>query len=149
MYFYIVILNTTYTNTKNKEIINDLIGRPYSFLESIKMGGIGSKRMVIEEASPNLDQYLNEVSGINYANIEMRPNGIIIYINKGLKNFTWIIPYYQLVFYKTNGVSIHAQGSFIHFKNNITFKENTAFLKKLLNVKVQFDEQYNFQDMYN
>ena len=144
-----MILNTTYTSKENKELINDLIGRPHSFLESIKMGGIGSKRMIIEDVSPNLDQYLNKVSGINYANIEMRPNGIIIYINKGLKTFTWIIPYYQLVFYKTNGTSIHAQGKFIHFRNNITFKENTAFFKKLLNVKVQFDEQYNFQDVYN
>ncbi len=143
-----MILNTTYTNRENKEIIIDLIGRPYSFLESIKMGGIGSKRMIIEEVSPNLDQYLNKVSGVNYANIEMRPQGIIIYVNKGLQNFTWIIPYYQLVFYKTNGASIHAQGKFINFRNNITFKENAAFLKKLLKVKVQFDEQYNFQDIY-
>lgn len=113
------------------------------------MGGIGSKRMIIEEVSPNLDQYLNKVSSVNYANIEMRPNGILIYINKGLKNFIWIIPYYQLVFYKTNGASIHAQGMFIHFRNNITFKENASFLKKLLNVKLQFDDQYNFQDMYS
>jgi hypothetical protein len=142
-----VILNSTYTSRENKEIISDLIGHPYSFLESIKMGGIGSKRMIIEEVSPNLEQYLNKVSGVNYANIEMRPNGILIYINKGLKNFTWIIPYYQLVYYKTNGASIHAQGKFIHFRNNITFKENAAFLKKLLNVKLQFDEQYNFQDI--
>ena len=111
------------------------------------MGGIGSKRMIIEEVSPNLDQYLNKVSGVNYANIEMRPNGILIYINKGLKNFTWIIPYYHLVFYKTNGFSIHAQGKFIHFRDNITFKENKVFLNKLLDVKVKFDEQYNFQNI--
>ena len=146
MYFYIVILNTTYNSKEHKEIIQDLIGKSYSFLESVRMGGIGSKRMIIEDVSPNLDQYLNHVSGINYANIEMRPNGIIIYVNKGLQNFTWIIPYYQLVFYKTNGASIHAQGKFIHFRNNITYKENTAFFKKLLDVKVQFDEQYNFQN---
>ncbi len=142
-----MILNATYTNRENKEIIKDLIGRPYSFLESIKMGGVGSKRMIIEEVSPNLSEYLNKVSVVNYANIEMRTNGIISYINKRLKNFTWIIPYYQLVYYKTNGASIHAQGKFIHFRNNITFKENTAFLKKLLTVKLQFDEQYNFQDI--
>jgi hypothetical protein len=146
LYFCMVILNTTYNNREHKEIINDLIGKPYSFLESIKMGGIGSKRMIIEEVSPNLDQYLNKVSSVNYANIEMRSHGIIIYVNKGLQNFTWIIPYYQLVFYKTNGASIHAQGMFIHFRENTTFKENSAFFKKLLNVKVRFDEQYNFQD---
>ena len=141
-----MILDSTYANKQNKQLINDIIGRPYSIIESLKMGGIGSKRMVIEEASPNFNQYLNRVSDINYANIEMRPNGILIFINKGLKNFTWIIPYYKLVIYKTNGTSIHAEGKFIHFRNDSNFKENKTFLKKLVKAKVVFDEQYNFQD---
>ena len=122
-----------------------MIGKPFSFIESIKMGGVGSKRMIIEEASPNMQQYLNLVSDINYANIEMRSDGIIVYINKGLKNFTWIIPYYQLVIYKTNGASIHAQGKFIHFKNDKLFKENKSFLDKLLQAKVKYDERFHFQ----
>tara|TARA_R110001583_G_scaffold191276_2_gene356295 strand:- start:1839 stop:2069 length:231 start_codon:yes stop_codon:yes gene_type:complete len=70
----------------------------------------------------------------------------LVRINKGLQNFTWVIPFYHLVIYKTNGSSIHAQGKYIHFKNNITFKENKAFFDKLLNSKVKFDEQYNFVD---
>jgi hypothetical protein len=140
-----LILNSTHPNRDHKQIINDLIGKPYSFFESFKMGGIGSKRMIIENVSPNMQQYLNTVADINYANIEMRPNGILIYINKGLKNFTWILPYYQLVIYKTNGTSIHGQGKFIHFRNNKNFKENKVFLDKLQSAKVTFDEQYSFQ----
>lgn len=140
-----MILDTTHTNKEHKIIITDLIGKPYSFIESLKMGGVGSKRMIIEDVSPNLQAHLNKISDINYANIEMRPNGILIYINKGLKNFTWIIPFYHLVIYKTNGTSFHAQGKFINFKNNKTFKENKAFIAKLYNAKVQFDEQYTFQ----
>ena len=140
-----LILNSTYKNKEHKQIINDLVGRPFSFFEAIRMGGVGSKRMIIENASPDMEPYLNKVSDINYANIEMRSNGILIYINKGLKNYTWIIPYYQLVIYKTNGTSIHAQGKYIHFKNNKTFKENKAFFDKLLNAKVNYDERYSFQ----
>lgn len=140
-----MILDSTHTNKEHKNIINDLVGKPFSFMESWKMGGVGSKRMIIGEVSPNLKMYLNNVADINYANIELRPGGIIIYINKGLKNFTWIIPYYQLVIYKTNGASIHAQGKFVHFKNNKTFKENKNFLKKLLDIKVKYDQQYDFQ----
>ena len=102
--------------------------------------------MIINEVSPNLQPYLNRVDDINYANIEMRSGGIIIFINKGLQNFSWIIPYYQLVIYKTNGTSIHAQGKFINFKNNKTFKENKAFFNRLLNAKVVYDERYNFMD---
>ena len=140
-----LILDFTHPDKEHRQIINDLIGKSYSFIESIKMGGVGSKRMIIEETSPNMKQYLNLVSDINYSNIEMRSGGILVYINKGLKNFTWIIPYYQLVIYKTNGTSIHAQGKFVHFENNKTFKENKPFLNKLLDAKVKYDEQFNFQ----
>ena len=101
--------------------------------------------MFIDDVSPNLKQYLNTISDVNYANIELRSAGIIIYINKGLENFTWAIPSYQLVIYKTNGASIHAQGKFIHFKNSKTFKENKSFFDKMLDEKVKYDIQYNFQ----
>ncbi|WP_345739576.1 hypothetical protein [Winogradskyella flava] len=106
------------------------------------MKGVGSKRMIIDEVSPNMQSMMNVVSDINYANIELRPKGILVMINQGLKNFTWIIPYYQLVIYKVNGSSLHAQGRFIHFRNNKTFKENKKFFDKLLNEKVKYDMQF-------
>ncbi len=138
-----MILDTTYTNKEHIELINDLVGKPYSLMKSIKMKGVGSKRMIIEDVSPNMNQYLNTVDDVNYANLELRPIGVLIRINKGLKNFTWVIPYYQLVIYKTNGSSIHAQGRYIHFRNNTTFKENKAFFDKLLNEKVKYESKYN------
>ena len=140
-----MILNSTYYEKEHKQIISDLVGRSFTLLEIFKMRGIGSKRMIIDEASPNLQPYLNTVSDINYGNMEIRKNGVLIYINKGLQNFTWVIPYYQLALYKTNGISIHAQGKFIHFKNNKTFKENRSFFKKLMDEKLKYDKQHNFQ----
>ncbi len=141
-----MVLETTYASKSNKEIINDLVGKPFSFLQSLKLNGIGSKRMVIDEVSPNLRPYLNVISDINYGSIELRPNGILIAINKGLRNFTWIIPYYQFYIYKTNGVSIHAQGRFVHFKNNITHKENSTFFEKLIRLKVDYDLRFPHVD---
>jgi hypothetical protein len=138
-----MILDTTYTNKEHIELINDLVGKPFGFIQAIKMKGVGSKRMIIEDTSPNMKQYLNLVSDVNYANLELRPLGVLIRINKGLKNYTWVIPYYQLVIYKTNGSSIHAQGRFIHFRNNTTFKENKAFFDKLLDEKVKYESEYN------
>jgi len=137
-----MIFNTTYTNKETKELINDLTGRPFSFLQSIKMGGIGSKRMIIEEVSNDLSHLLNKVSDINYGNIELRPNGILLRINKGLENYTWAIPYRQLVIYKTNGLSIHAQGNYIRFRNNKTYKENKNFFKKMTRLKTENQEQF-------
>ena len=140
-----MILNTTHYNKEHKQLLIDVVGKPFTFLESLKMKGIGSKRMIINDVSPNLKSYMNTVSDVNYANIELRKSGILLFINKGLQNFTWAIPYYQLVMYKTNGASIHAQGKFVQFKNSITFKENKTFFEKMLDEKIKYDEQYNFQ----
>lgn len=138
-----MILDTSYTNKDDIKLINSTVGAPFGLIQSIKMKGVGSKRMMIEETSPNMAHYLNAVADVNYANMELRPKGVLIRINKGLKTFTWVIPYYQLVIYKTNGSSIHAQGRFIHFRNNKTFKENKAFFDKLLNEKVKYESKYN------
>ena len=137
-----MVLNTTHYNKDHKQIIDDLVGASFSFMQRIKMNGIGSKRMIVDEVSPNMLSLMNAVSDLNYANIELRPKGILIMINKGLKNFTWIIPYYQLVIYKINGSSIHAQGKFVHFRNNKTFKENKKFFDKLLDEKVKYDMDF-------
>ena len=137
-----MVLDTTYHNKKHKQLLDELVGKPYSILESIKRGGIGSKKMIVNELSPNLSFITNAVTDINYANIELRRKGVLIRITKGLKNFTWAIPFYQLVFYKTDFTSIHAQGKYIHFKNSKTFKENVRFFKNIMHEKIKFDKQY-------
>ncbi|WP_178988619.1 hypothetical protein [Winogradskyella schleiferi] len=137
-----MLLETTYHDPKHKQIIKDIIGNSFSLVQKLKLGGVGSKRMIIDDVSPNMKSMMNKVSDVNYANIEMRPKGILVMINKGLKNFTWVIPYYQLVIYKTSGSSIHAQGRFVRFRNSKTFKENKKFFDKLLNEKVKYDMQY-------
>jgi len=137
-----MILNTTHYNPDHMQIIVDLVGEQFSLVQKLKMKGVGSKRMIIDEVSPNMQTMMNTVSDINYGSIELRPNGILVRITKGLKNFTWIIPYYQLVIYKINGSSLHAQGRYVHFKNSKTFKENKKFFDKLLDEKVKYDMQF-------
>jgi hypothetical protein len=140
-----MLLDTTYSNKDHEQLINDLVGKPFSLYNAFKMKGVGSKRMIIGDVSPNLKFILNSVSDANYANLELRPAGIVVRINKGLKNYTWVIPYYQLVIYTTNGSSIHAQGKFIHFMDSKTLKENKPFFKKLLDEKIKHNSKYNFQ----
>ncbi|XCF04925.1 hypothetical protein ABI125_09315 [Tamlana crocina] len=141
-----MIFDSTYNNKEHKPLLEDMVGRPFTLLESFKMKGVGSKRMIISEVSPNLAPYMNLVSDVNYANIELRKKGILIHINKGLKTYTWAIPYFQLVVYRTNGISIHAQGNFIHFKNNKTFRENKRFFDKMLDKKIKNASQFNFRN---
>jgi hypothetical protein len=140
-----MIFNTTYNNKDAAAEMNELLGKSYSFFEAIKLGGVGSKRMVIDAVSPGFLKVINSVSDINYGNIEIREKGIIVHINKGLKNFSWAIPYYQLHTYKTEGFSIHAHGNFVRFKNNKLLKENKSFIAKIINSKIENNKQYDFQ----
>lgn len=142
-----MIYNTTHTNQEVKSIFNDLLGYSYSFFKAIRIGGTGSKRMIIDEVSPNFKQYMNSVSDLNYGNIEIREKGIIIHINKGLKNFSWPIPFYQLHTYKTNGMSFHAHGNYIRFKNNKLLKENKKIIDKIISLKIENDKNYNFYEI--
>lgn len=137
-----MILDTSLQNKKNKEIIDEMVGKPFSFLERIKMKGIGSSRMIVDKSSPSIEKLMNTVSDLNYANLELRPRGILLMLNRGLLNYTWIIPYYQLVFYKTEGSSIHAQGNFIHFRNDEKLRDNQLFFKKMLAEKLKYDSLY-------
>lgn len=139
-----MILDTTNKSLGNNELINDLVGKPYNFIQAIKLKGIVCKRLLIDEVSPNLYEYLNEESNLNFANIELRPYGIILKINKGFKDYAWVIPYYQLVIYKVNGLSIHFQGRFIHFMDNKTLKNSKAFFDKILDQKIHYESQIGF-----
>jgi len=142
-----MLFNTTHTNKETAKNIDKIVGTSYTFMQRVRLKGVGSKRMIIEEVSPNLRKVINNISDINYGSIELRTQGILVHITKGQSNFSWAIPFYQLVIYKTNGSSIHAQGKYIHFKNNITFKENRRFFDKLINEKIKFDEQFKFQNL--
>ena len=42
-----MIFTTTHTNQEAKNLTNDLLGFPFTFYQSFKMCGIGSKRMII------------------------------------------------------------------------------------------------------
>jgi hypothetical protein len=88
---------------------------------------------------------MNAVSDINYGSIELREKGILIHINKGLKNFSWPIPFYQLHIYNTATFSIHAQGNFVKFKKNNLLKENKKFLDKLIDLKIENNKLYEFE----
>ncbi|MEM7186502.1 MAG: hypothetical protein AAF466_07570 [Bacteroidota bacterium] len=138
-----MIWNTTHKNEEYDKQINALVGPAFSLMRSIRMKGVGSKRMIIDSTSVHFEPYLNAVSDLNYANIELRPLGVLVHINKGHQNFSWGIPYYQLAWYKTGGVSIHGQGRFIQFRNNKTLQENKKFFDKLLKEKIRYDDQHN------
>ena len=133
-----MLFNTSYTNKDyTKESIN-ILGKAFSFFEKIKMGGVGSSRLMIKGLSPKLKPKNMNSLDVNYANIELRPKGIIIHFTNKLERYSWLIPYYRLVIYNTDAYSIHSNGSFIKFLKNKNYHDNKKFITKMINYKNDF-----------
>ena len=139
-----MIFNSTYTDKEKELEVNEMVGSRFGFISSIRLNGVGSKRLIIEEVSPNFKNIIKQKNDIIYSNIEIRKDGILVYIAEGLKRFTWVIPYYKLVVYKTPNFSIHCDGNFIRFSNDLNKKENIRFFKKIIDHKLNYAKARNY-----
>tara|TARA_S200000501_G_scaffold129044_1_gene121981 strand:- start:31 stop:453 length:423 start_codon:yes stop_codon:yes gene_type:complete len=139
-----MIFNSTYTDKEKELEVNEMVGSRFGFISSIRLNGVGSKRLIVEEVSPNFKNIIKQKNDIIYSNIEIRKDGILVYIAEGLKRFTWVIPYYKLVVYKTPNFSIHCDGNFIRFSNDLNKKENIRFFKKIIDHKLNYAKTRNY-----
>lgn len=130
-----MVFKTTYHNEEFQELSNELLGKRFSLIQKIKMNGVGSGRFIIHELSEKLRPQQIQFSELNYANIELRPNGIIVHFTNRLERFAWVIPYYKLAIFSDTFFSIHADGHFIKLLKNKNFEENKRFIHKMLNHK--------------
>ena len=126
-----MVFDTTYRNKDYDQQSTSLVGKPFSFIEKIKQGGIGSGRLIINSKSPKLDLGKLKFEEIDYGNIELRPKGIVVHYTRGLERFSWVIPYYRLVIYNSQFFSIHANGNFIQFLKNKNYRDNKKFIDKM------------------
>ena len=138
-----MIYNSTYTDIEKDIETETLVGKKYNLIKSIRLRGIGSKRLIVEELGINFKKLIQQKNDIIYSNIELRKKGIIVYVVDGQKMFTWVIPYYKLVIYKTPSFSIHSNGNFIRYSNKLNHKQNLVFFKKVLDHKFNFNKSNN------
>ena len=129
------LYNISYNDKETDKLINDEMGKPYSLIKKIKLKGIGSRRMIIEHFSDNMKHLTLKVSGIQYANIELRPKGLIIHINQGIYTYAWTIPFFRLSIYNGDYFTVHGNGNFIQFNKEKSWKENRTFLQKIMHLK--------------
>ncbi|MFL2607130.1 MAG: hypothetical protein ACJ0PA_00405 [Flavobacteriaceae bacterium] len=130
-----MIFNSTYSDPEKDLEVDKIIGKKFNLIESILMGGIGSKRLILDSFSVKFQKYIKDGFDLNYANIELRKKGIKVFITNRQNRITWVIPYYRLVIYKTPFFSIHCNGSFLKFSNKLNHKENLSFFRKLVKIK--------------
>ena len=138
-----MIYDSTYTDFEKDIETDKLIGKKYNLIKSIRLGGIGSKRLIIDDLGINFKKLVKHNNDIIYSNIELRNKGIIVYIADGQKRFTWVIPFYKLVIYKAPSFSIHSDGNFIRYSNKLNHKQNLEFFKKILDHKFCFNKYNN------
>ena len=131
-----MIKNLSYYDKEINEEINDLLGERYNLFNKIKMNGIGSRRMIIENFSPEFIFVKSDFNDIQYANIELRPKGILVHITKGIQNFGWAIPFYKLSIFHTSFFSIHSEGAYLNLNKSKSVNENKDFIRKLMHLKL-------------
>ena len=126
-----MLRNVSYNNSIIKSEINDLLGKPFTIFERIKLGGVGSPKYFILETDIKITNLLNLDNNTNQCNIELRPKGIIISFRSLLETYGLVIPYYKLKLFKgqSNVYSIYIDEYFIKILANK--KNEHEFIKKL------------------
>ena len=132
-----MICNRTYFDKENEKKINETLGDSFTFLQTLKLLGVGSSRFIVHSVSESLSHTINKVSDINYCSIELRPYGILVNITQQLNLFSWIIPYYKLVIFNSDTFSIHADGSSIKIVKDKNYLNNKNFISKMIKLKTK------------
>ena len=130
-----MLYDTTATNKDFLTEARNTVGKAFSFIEKIKLGGVSSGKLEVEELSEKLQPEDLLPSTINFATIELRSKGILVHFRNGQSRYSWIIPYYRLVIYHTRTFTIHANGHFIKLKRNKNYQDNKKFLDKMIDQK--------------
>ena len=130
-----MLFNTTHPNKDYSKTVKETLGDHFSLIEKIKLGGVGSSRLIIKESSIKIREKQYHSQDINYANIELRPKGIVIHINQNQQQQSWIIPYHKLNIYHTEYISFHADGNYIKLFKNKNYIDNKKFISKLTDLK--------------
>ena len=133
-----MVKNLSYNSKKIKMLLTEVVGRPLSLTERFKLRGIGSNKLVITDASKEIVELLRLDNNINYCNIEIRKNGIIIRFRSLLETYGLIIPFYKLVIYKGES-KIYSFYKDRHYVKCFVDNENsTFFIKKVLRLKTVY-----------
>lgn len=128
-----MLYDTSIKDNETKREIDIRVGKSYGIFEVLKQGTIGSSRMEVMEYSKLFTKIMSQRKQAVFANLSIRPNGILVIINVRLSNYSWVIPYHYLSIFKTNLLVIHGQGEYLKLK--ISGNQNKKVIDKILERK--------------
>ena len=125
-------MNVSYNNKSITKKIDEEVGKPFTLRERWAMGGIGSPKLIITDASIEIRNLLILDNNRDTCNIEMRPKGVILRFRSLLETFALIVPYYKLTLYKgeSSVYSVYMDHYFVKVASDT--KAVQKFFKKLL-----------------
>ena len=126
-----MLFDTSYPDKETTRQINQAVGLPFSWRIRWKMGGIGSRRMVISSISEEYRQYLKADHYQSLANIELRPKGIIIHFRHKLQAYSWVMPYDTLIISFKASLLLESDGKFIEFNET---RGNEKFIDRMMDL---------------
>ncbi len=129
-----MIYDTSYTDKRIVRKINEAVGVPFGWKERWKMGGIGSKRMVIKDISEEYRAYLNADHYQTNANIELRPKGVLIHFRHKLQAYSWVMPFAGLEIKLNELLTLQSDHKFITLDPG----NEHEFITKLMSQKEHF-----------
>lgn len=136
-----MIVDVSYKSEENTRRINQLVGKPYGFLQRLKMGGIGSPRLSISDADEEISKLMNRDNNRNVCNIELRPKGIIIGFRSRLDPYVLVLPYHELeIIHSRILYRFENHSHFIIVQLRKRDKSTRKFLRKLM---LQYKQQKN------
>lgn len=136
-----MLLNISYNRPKIKAQIDENVGKAFTLMDRIKLGGIGSGKLVINSTSQQIHNLLILDSYRNVCSIEMRPKGILLSFRSILETYALVIPYHKLHIYKgeSEQYSIYMDNYFVKIKADQ--KRIHQFMRKVLDQKVNVSGQ--------
>lgn len=132
-----MLVNNSYKDPELSKKINREVGKPFTLLERLKYGGIGSPKLYINSSSQEIHHLLIADNTINTCNIELRPKGILIGFQVRLQTYLLVIPFYKLNIYKgkSDEYAIYKDHYFVKFKATKKDVSIHNFIKKILSRK--------------
>lgn len=130
-----MLINLTENPTKGNQTINVEVGVAFTADQIEAIEGNNSGLMEIASSSIDIFNLLVNSSGMKTGNIEIRPDGVIVYFHADLEKYALVIPYYKLQIYKGKAkeYSVYRDNHYLKFK--VDRKETHEFFRKVRQLK--------------
>lgn len=139
-----MIRNISYNYKEVNEEISGAVGKSFSFMKRLKIGGNGSQRYVFIEACKDIERLYEGDNKTRFCNIELREKGIILHFRARQETYVWVVPYYHMSLFKSDeSFSIFSGAEFVRLKAAHSARLNHNFIKKILDLKTEHFMLFN------